>query len=383
MHKENMTNTTTLKQRIIDLIALNGPISVAEYMNLCLSDPQHGYYMTREPFGRKGDFITAPEISQLFGEILGIWCFMQWQALQASAAQKNLNISPKAPRKITLSEIGPGRGTLMKDILRALKQLAPDIVHSIKVVMIETSPRLQAIQKQTLNESGFCITWNNTLEAQNDNPLILVANELFDALPIRQFVKLNGHYQERMVGLNEQKELCFLGGSTSIDQALLPSGHQLEPTGSIFEISPARSALMQQIAELILKNSGAALLIDYGYIKPGFADTLQALKDHKFDDVFAHPGEADLTSHVDFSALNEIAKKLNCKSAMTTQGEFLLSLGILERAGQLGYGKDIAMQEQIKNDVERLASPTQMGNLFKVLAISSNDISPIPNLNNK
>lgn len=357
----------SLKQRIIDIIALHGPISVAEYMNLCLSDPHSGYYMTQEPFGKSGDFITAPEISQLFGEMIGIWCFTQWKMLEK-------NMAKSIP--VTLCEIGPGRGTLMKDILRVLQQLAPEASQSLDIIMIETSPRLQEIQKQTLENSGFSIKWQNSFNSLDDKPLILVANELFDALPIRQFVKAKGHYQERMIGLNEQNELIFVSGSAGIDEALLPANYNFEPEGSIFEISPARSALMQQITEMLLQNSGAALLIDYGFTTAGFADTLQALKNHKFDNVFAHPGEADITSHVDFSALNKIAVDLGCSTQITTQGEFLLSLGLLDRAGQLGHGKQEDIQQKIRTDVERLAAPDQMGNLFKVLIVTCNEPHP-------
>lgn len=363
-----MTKADNLKQRIINLIAQQGPISVAEYMNLCLSDPQSGYYMTREPFGKSGDFITAPEISQLFGEMIGIWCFTQWKSQEKS-------LGKSVP--CTLCEIGPGRGTLMKDILRVMRQLAPDAIQALNVVMIETSPRLQEIQKQTLSDAGFTVEWQNTLTGLKDQPLILVANELFDALPIRQFVKTKGHYRERMIGISELQELIFVSGSAGIDETLLPSGHLTEPEGSIFEISPARSALMQQITEMLLKNTGAALLIDYGFTTAGFADTLQALKEHKFDDVFAHPGRADITSHVDFSALQGIAKGLGCLTEMTTQGELLLSLGIIHRAGQLGHGKHETIQEKIRSDLERLASPDQMGNLFKVLAVSSSNLNPL------
>ncbi|PWL17081.1 methyltransferase [Falsochrobactrum shanghaiense] len=348
---------TTLKARLKRLIATTGPISVADYMTACLGDRETGYYMTREPFGRDGDFITAPDVSQMFGELIAIWCVSIWDALGR-------------PEKAVLCEIGPGRGTLMSDMLRAITKLAPQMASSASVAMVETSPRLTGIQKQKLTPFKSHINWYERFTDIPDGPLILVSNELFDAIPLRQFVKVAGRFVERMIALDQHGELHFVSGATGIDPALLPREHAQAPEGAIFEAAPARTALMQEIAERIAARRGAALTIDYGHLQSGFGDTLQAMLKHAYDDVFAHPGEADLTSHVDFDMLERTARHCGCRTQTMTQGDFLLAMGLVDRAGRLGAGRDAAFQEKIRDDVERLAAPDQMGTLFKVLAIA-------------
>jgi len=351
----------SLKDRLKRLIAASGPISVADYMAACLGDREAGYYTTREPFGREGDFITAPEVSQMFGELIGIWCVSEWDALGR-------------PGAFVLCEIGPGRGTLMSDMLRTIERLAPQMLATARVAMIETSPRLVERQKEKLADAGAKIDWfERFADIPGDTangPLILVTNELFDAIPLRQFVKVNGRFVERMIALDDKDEFQFVSGLAGIDPALLPASHAAAPEGAIFEAAPARTALMQEIATHIATTRGAALNIDYGHLEAGFGDTLQAMLKHGFDDVFAHPGEADLTSHVDFDSLEKTARASNCKTGTMTQGEFLLAMGLLDRAGRLGADKDAAFQEKIRQDVERLAAPDQMGTLFKVLALS-------------
>lgn len=348
-----------LKQRLIRLIAHGGPISVADYMAFCLADHDGGYYMTREPFGTKGDFITAPEVSQMFGELIGVWVVNQWHALGK-------------PDNCVICEIGPGRGTLMSDLLRAAGKLAPDMLRTAQIVLVETSDRLTAVQQKKLKDSPANITWHKTLETVPQGTLILVANELFDALPDHQYIKSERHFVERLVAVSDTPEpqLCFTLGTGGIDPSLLPAGHETAPDGTIFEASPARSALMQQICERIRSNHGAGLLIDYGSHQSGFGDTLQALYQHKFQDVFAAPGQADITTHVNFASLSAIAISLGCFVKAEEQGEFLLNMGLLSRAGQLGSDKPANVQEQIRDDVERLAAPDQMGSLFKVLTVT-------------
>ncbi len=347
----------TLKDRLKRLIGTTGPISVADYMAACLGDRESGYYTTREPFGREGDFITAPEVSQMFGELIGIWCVGIWEALGR-------------PDNAVLCEVGPGRGTLMSDMLRTIRQLAPKMFTTMRVAMVETSPRLIEKQKEKLSGLGRSIEWFENFPSIPDGPLILVSNELFDAIPFRQFIKANGRFVERMIALDEQDEFQFVSGAGGIDEALLPVGHQSASDGTIFEAAPARTALMQEIAQRIATTRGAALTIDYGHLQSGFADTLQAMLKHAYDDVFAHPGQADLTSHVDFDMLERAARNCGCKTGTMTQGDFLLAMGLIDRAGRLGTGRDVASQEKIRDDVERLAAPDQMGTLFKVLAIS-------------
>ncbi|MGB3387060.1 MAG: class I SAM-dependent methyltransferase [Pseudaminobacter sp.] len=347
---------TALKKRIAALIEAGGPLSVTDYMALCLFDPQDGYYTTREPFGAAGDFTTAPEISQMFGELVGVWIRLAWEA------------SGK-PVPVTIAEIGPGRGTLMKDMLRTLEKLAPDLQSAARFAMIETSPRLAAIQKKTLATTNAIVEWHTTLDTLPQMPLFIVGNELFDAIPTRQFVRTNGQWRERCIGLDANGELRFVAGAASLDPALLPRDAANAPDGAIFEISPARTALMDTVSEHIKEHGGAGLFIDYGHAEPGIGDTLQALHRHRYVDVLHNPGEADLTSHVDFASLAATARQHGLDARLVTQGDFLLGLGLIERAGRLGAQADTAGQEKIRGEVERLAGPDAMGTLFKVLVV--------------
>ncbi|MGN6467119.1 MAG: class I SAM-dependent methyltransferase [Rhizobiaceae bacterium] len=347
---------TPLAERIAGLIEASGPIGVAEYMALCLFDPAYGYYTTREPFGVGGDFTTAPEISQMFGELVAIWAYEAWQAAAA-------------PSPVTIAEIGPGRGTLMKDMLRTLRRLDPALVRDADFALVETSPRLAEIQKRTLDGMGARIAWPSDVEALPSCPLILVGNELFDALPVRQYVKTPSGWRERVVGLDGGGRLAFMAGPGAPDESWLPPGAADALEGSVVELAPARTALMERIARRISGDGGAALFIDYGYLEPGIGDTLQAVRRHEYDDVLAHPGQADLTAHVDFAALASVARSCGLKADLTTQGDFLLRRGLLERAGALGANDDEALRERLRGEVERLAGPDGMGDLFKVLEI--------------
>ena len=352
---------TRLKRRIVELIGTVGPIPVSEYMALCLFDPEAGYYTTREPFGAGGDFITAPEVSQMFGELVAVWLYQTWQAAGA-------------PMPVTLAEIGPGRGTLMKDMLRTLTRLDADFARSASVALIETSPRLRDVQKATLAGVSDAVEWHETVASLPETPLLIVGNELFDAIPIWQFVRTADGWRERMVGLDANGELGFYAGAASLDPSLLPPDADTAPAGAIVEIAPARSPLMQTIADRIAEHGGAGLFFDYGHLQPGVGDTLQALRRHDHEDVLESPGEADLTSHVDFAALAVSTRAAGLHSDFTTQGAFLLSMGLLERAGSLGANADNTTRERLSGEVERLAGPQAMGELFKVLAIAHEDI---------
>ncbi|MGX5826981.1 class I SAM-dependent methyltransferase [Mesorhizobium sp. 43Arga] len=347
---------TRLKTRIVDLIEALGPLPVNEYMAMCLFDPADGYYTTREPFGAAGDFVTAPEISQMFGELVAVWLYQAWAAIGR-------------PMPVTIAEIGPGRGTLMKDMLRTLSRLDPALANGAAFAMIETSPRLAEIQKQALGATPFAIGWHSTIETLPDQPLLIVGNELFDAVPIRQFVRAGTGWRERMVGLDDGDALCFFAGAGSIDSTLLPVDAAEAPQGAIVEVAPTRAALMAAIAQRIARSGGAGLFLDYGHLRPGVGDTLQALRRHNHEDVLANPGEADLTSHVDFAALAATVRAHGLDAHLSTQGNFLLGMGILERAGRLGADGDQAARDKITEDVERLAGPQAMGELFKVLAV--------------
>lgn len=356
---------TALKRRIVDLVRALGPMTVADYMALCLSDPQHGYYMTREPFGREGDFTTAPEISQMFGELIGVWLVAAWQACGA-------------PERPVFAEIGPGRGTLARDIARSMDRIAPRLRDASRFALIETSPALRAVQMATLRNMGRRLDWFGSIGELPPGPLFIVGNELFDAIPMRQYVRTDAGWRERCLDIDERGTLRLVAGAGSLDPALLPGGANDAPGGSVVELSPARSALMASIAQRIEGDGGAGLFIDYGYAAPAVGDTLQALRRHAFDDVLAHPGEADLTSHVDFSALAGAARSVGLDAHLMTQAQFLLGTGLLERAGILGANADQAGRDAISAAVERLAGADQMGTLFKALAIAPRGITVPP-----
>jgi SAM-dependent MidA family methyltransferase len=356
-----------LGEKIAGLIRAAGPISVADYMAICLFDPEHGYYTTREPFGAEGDFVTAPEVSQMFGELVAVWLVEAWHAIGA-------------PLPVTIAETGPGRGTLMKDVVRTIGRIATGLAAKADFVLIEASPRLTAIQQQTLRDSGPAFTWHATLDTLPDQPLFIVGNEIFDALPFRQFVLQDGKWLERAIGLDANGNFQFGIGTATVATDALPDAGKNAPDGSIFEIAPAREALMSSIATRLATHGGVGLFFDYGHLTPGFGDTFQAVRKHQSEGVFDNPGEADLTSHVDFSALAAVARSHGLETHMMTQGEFLLGMGLLERAGRLGQGANDTACEKISADVERLAGPDQMGELFKVLAVlpPGSAVPPLP-----
>lgn len=356
---------TSLKERLKAEIAASGPIGIAHFMATCLFDPQHGYYTTREPFGRGGDFVTAPEVSQMFGELLAAWLYSAWH-------------DRGRPEAAIFAEIGPGNGTLMADMLRSWRAMDRDFLSSGRVVMIETSDRLADKQRRTLEPLGTPIEWHRSLDELPPGPLFIVGNELFDAVPVRQYVKTDSGWRERMVGLDEEGQLAFMAGYGTIEPGLLPQDAAAQPDGAIFEVSPARTAIMQAMAERVRTHGGAGLLIDYGHLEPGFADTLQAVRAHAYADILAEPGKADLTAHVDFAALAAIARQYGLAVEMTTQGGFLLSMGLLERAGALGARLDEAGRERLRDEVERLAGPEKMGTLFKVLAFGPAGLPLLP-----
>ncbi|SOC45854.1 SAM-dependent MidA family methyltransferase [Rhizobium subbaraonis] len=359
---------TPLAQKIKALIRTNGPISVTDYFSLCLADPEHGYYRTREPFGTEGDFITAPEISQLFGEMLGVFMVHAWQR-------------HGSPQAVRFAEIGPGRGTMMADMLRVVSRLAPALYDAATFHLVETSPRLRDVQMKTLEKHAQRVSWHDSFDEVPPGFLLLAANELFDAIPIRQFVRTSSGFRERMVGLDADGELTFAAGVAGIDPDLLPKSHKTEPPGTIFEIAPAREAVMAAICERLRAHGGAALVIDYGYVVTGFGDTLQAVLRHAFDPPLAHPGQADLTSHVDFERLATVARESGLRvHGPLHQGDFLMGLGLADRASALGRGREEELQRQIVADVERLAGSGagNMGDLFKVIAVASADVPLAP-----
>jgi SAM-dependent MidA family methyltransferase len=347
---------TPLAERLARLIAAAGPISVADYMAACLFDPQHGYYTTREPFGAQGDFVTAPEVSQMFGELVAVRLMDMWEAAGR----------PPAP---VVAEIGPGRGTLMRDMVRTLSQLSSALVRTARFELVETSPRLREVQRLTLSASLPDFRWHETVATLPDGPMFIVGNELFDAIPVRQFVRTRAGWRERVVALDEAGALQFAAGFAGIDAGLLPASADAAPEGAIFETAPAREALMDGIAARIARFGGGALFFDYGHLEPDLGDTLQALRRHGFDHILAHPGEADLTTHVDFDSLARVARSKGLKVSLHEQGQWLLDMGLLARAGSLGHGRTEDEQAAIADAVERLAGPDEMGRLFKVMEV--------------
>ncbi len=329
-------------------IAATGPITLADYMAECLLNPQHGYYATRDPLGAGGDFTTAPEISQMFGELIGLCLAQNW--LDQG--------SPKA----ALAEAGPGRGTLMADIWRATRAV-PGFHARVQVHLVEASPVLRAAQAQRL--AGVPVTWHDSVDALPETPLWFVANEFFDALPIRQFVRAGGGWREVVVGLDGGN----LARGLTPPAPLADLAHRLADTreGEVVETCPAAGPVMQALQARIARHGGAALIVDYGGWRSR-GDTFQAVKDHAFADPFADPGAADLTAHVDFEALARSAPGLTA-SALTPQGDLLRALGIDARAARLAQSLTGEALRQHKAAHRRLTDGAEMGTVFKALAL--------------
>lgn len=359
---------TDLGSLIRAAIETDGPITVERFMALALADPVHGYYMRRDPFGRSGDFVTAPEISQMFGELVGLWLAATWQAAGS-------------PSEALLVELGPGRGTLMADLLRATRAV-PAFRAAVRLHLVETSPALRERQAETLRASGVTPVWHGRVEdVPGGAPLFLIANEFFDALPIRQFVANEGRWRERLVGLDPLGRLTFGVAAESAPGSPPAAG---VPDGAFREVSVAGSATMRHLAGRIRDDGGALLVIDYGHVRSGLGDTLQAVRDHRFVDPLAEPGLADLTTHVDFVALAAAARSAGAIAhGPLTQAGFLHRLGLAARAARLDASGGRDGTEQAAAAAARLTdvSPRGMGRLFKVLAITR-DESPPPAFDN-
>ncbi len=347
----------SLKARLQAQISAFGPISVAQYMGLCLHDPKDGYYAAHPKLGAEGDFLTAPLTSQMFGELLGLWTIAVWESLGR-------------PKQLSLIEIGPGDGTLMSDLLRAAR-LAPQMVKGLEVTLVETSAPLTLIQQQRLADAP--IRWVTRLdEVTGDGPVILIANEVLDCLPARQFIRTATGWAERMVGLTDEGDLTF-GLSPRPVEGLFPAA----PQGAVLELSAAQEAMGAEIAALIARRGGAGLLIDYGRDTEGFGDTLQALRSHQKHGPLDHPGLDDLTIHADFPAVLKAAQAQGVEVAITSQSAFLQRLGIVTRAESLAKARP-DQSAIIERQLERLIAPDQMGDLFKVAGLWSKDLPQPP-----
>jgi SAM-dependent MidA family methyltransferase len=348
---------TPLEEIIHRQIERFGLMPVSEYMTLCLLHPEHGYYITRDALGAKGDFTTSPEISQMFGELLGL-----------SLAQAWLDQGQPAP--FILAEVGPGNGTLMADVLRATKGI-PEFQQDMELILIEASPSMRARQKTAL--LGHKVRWCDSLSDLPEHPLFLIANEFFDCMPIKQFRRTTEGWQEQMIGA-QNGELHFALGK-AIETEAFPQAPDLA-VGQMFETSSASAAHAEMIARHIGAHGGGAIIIDYGdWVCNG--DSLQAVKDHKQIDALSHCGHADLTAHVSFSDLSGAAEPFAQVSAMTTQGVLLERLGITQRAQALANTMDGDALENHITAHNRLTHPSQMGTLFKAIAIAPHG-KPLP-----
>ncbi|MEH6630084.1 MAG: SAM-dependent methyltransferase [Halopseudomonas aestusnigri] len=341
-------------------IKLEGAITIADFMADVLTAPKHGYYMSGEPFGAAGDFITAPEVSQMFGELIGVWCADTWYNMGG-------------PTELNLVELGPGRGTLMADILRAAG-MVPGFLQTLQVHLVEVSPNLKKKQKQAL--AGFNITWHQDLTSLPEGPTLFIANEFFDALPIKQFERSPDGWCERLITLNEDgKELIFtLSPPSKAIESLIPKNLCSAAEGAVVELSPIASTITDMISRHILDHGGAALFIDYGRDIPTATPSLQAIKSHKKHPVLKEPGTADISALVDFPTL--VTTALNTGIAAhgpITQRDFLHSLGIEQRAEMLRKTGTDEQVVDITSAEHRLTDPNEMGTLFKVLALTHPD----------
>lgn len=353
--------SATVAGILAERIHRHGPIPVAEYMATALYHPELGYYTGRDPFGLGGDFTTAPEISQIFGELIGLWCLLAWQAMGS-------------PRRVVLAEIGPGRGTLMADLLRTAR-IRPEFFRALEVVLVETSPALRNRQRQTL--AGESVAWVERVGQLPAGPLLLVANELFDALPIRQFVRDGAVWRDRLVGLDGDGRFCFLTGAV-VTRPDLPAE---APDGTIVERGEAGEALAATLGRRLAEAGGAALIVDYGPPLSGVGETLQAVRRHHYHSVLDDPGLADLTAHVDFARLAAAAAAAGARAeGPVPQGVFLSRMGIEERVTMLMRGATAEQAALLASGARRLIDPGEMGTLFHVLALASPSLPRLPGL---
>ncbi len=357
---------TPLDEKLKRRIARSGPLGVAEYMEICLADPEYGYYRTRDPLGARGDFITAPEISQIFGELIGLWCAEVWRGMGE-------------PGPFQLIELGPGRGTLMADALRAAKAV-PDFVQQARLHLVETSPVLRQEQAERLAEHAP--QWHDTFTAVPPGPSIVIANEFLDALPVRQFVRRGGGWRERLIAPGGDGALAFVespGPPDGDPRIPLDIATGAQP-GDIAEIRPAANALAAEFGRRAADHPLAVLIVDYGHVQSAPGDTLQAMSAHGYTDPLERPGDQDLTAHVDFAEFARRAEESGLRThGPLEQGQFLLALGLAHRADRLMKGAGKEQAALIETAARRLADPAQMGALFKVLAATdTNGPAPPP-----
>ncbi len=355
-----------LENEIRRIISVAGPMPVAQYMALCLTHPQHGYYLTQEPFGTRGDFTTAPEVSQMFGELIGIWAATVFRIMDS-------------PAHVQLIELGPGRGTMMRDVLRAA-QIVPKFRGGLSVHMVEISPRLEETQRATLANVDAPIEWHRSLDEIPKAPCIILANEFVDALPVHQAVKMAKGWHERVVGIDDDGNLSFGAAPDPIPhfEKLMPKAVRGAAEGAIFEWRTDNVPL--EIARRV-RERGAALIVDYGHAQSDIGDTLQGMDMHAFADPAAQAGRIDITAHVDFEAFGYSAETMGAAiQGPVMQREFLHQLGIEARATALKERASAAQAAEVDSAWLRLTEGgrTGMGELFKAMAIADPKLGTLP-----
>jgi SAM-dependent MidA family methyltransferase len=340
-----------IETKIKDLIKKSGPISLSQYMEICLWDDENGYYTSNQVLGRHGDFITSPEISQTFGELIGLWAL--------SFYQKFID-----KKRLCITELGSGRGTLLRDAIRTISMVTKNKV-DLDITILEKSERLIALQKENLKNKN--IKWISDIKGLSFEPQIIIANEFFDALPINQYVRNNEGWYEKKITTKNGK-LCFtLGNKIWVPSNSIFSNFKI---GDTLEHSEQTISIFSNICNHLIRYDGVLLVVDYGNIS-GIGDTLQAVNNHKFRSILEKPGQSDLTSHVNFKLLKEIAIKKNLYvSPVKEQQNFLLELGIKERLKSLTKNVSSTIAEGVETEVKRLIDPDKMGSLFKVIAIT-------------
>ncbi|MDX2309284.1 MAG: SAM-dependent methyltransferase [Hyphomicrobium sp.] len=369
LYDPDLRRETPLAAKLKARIRRDGPISVRDYMAACLADPEHGYYVARDPIGRAGDFITAPEISQIFGELIGLWSAVVWQQMGS-------------PPRLALIELGPGRGTLMVDALRATRRV-PGFHAALSVHLVETNERLRASQLSRLTGSGVPMTWHTQArEFALDTPSIVIGNEFLDTCPVDQALEVGTQHLRRGVDLDAEGRLQFVPLSHDGTRAGQNAGRERDARdGAIVETQDF--TVLDQLRAALGQHHVAMLFVDYGHIGPSTGDTLQAVRGHESEHPLTSPGEADLTVQVSFSQIADMARRATTAApglavdGPVSQAEFLGRLGIIERASKL-MSANPEKAAAVESGVLRLLAPQGMGGRFKAVGLRSADLPPLP-----
>jgi NADH dehydrogenase [ubiquinone] 1 alpha subcomplex assembly factor 7 len=367
----DVQHETPLAKKLKELIRRQGPISVCTYMQACLHDADYGYYRKKPAIGAEGDFITAPEISQIFGELIGIWCAVAWRAMRATA-------------QVELVELGPGRGSLLRDALRA-GRIVPGFLDAVSLHLVESNPGLREIQREAFGDFRGPITWHSDFarafmkaDDVRDGPAIVIANEFFDAWPVEQLVYADRAWHCRRVGLDADGRFVFVRGAALGNEASTPTACAPKD-GDVFE----RRAGFRDITSILGQKSRrgplAALVLDYGHQRSAFGETLQAVRKQRYVSAFESPGESDLTAHVDFEDLATQCRGEGLAiDGPITQSEFLIKMGLIERAQKLMASAPSDQIGLLEAGARRIADPAGMGGLFKVICVRSKDVPLLP-----